>query len=299
MSVLLVTDDADDDSGIVDFNRNANEYLYKQLKELDYDCSSSTRSFSFVESSSSILVQSNQTYRQHRQRRRCRTQQCLVQHLLTYMLTLLILTNQLHWPFLILSFSSIKILSTHATSTTTTITKTTTTTTITHMKRPVSTPSNARFISKSDEDICRPIGGLQIDRICSKTCRARKNPYEKISDKVKTLTINDLGYLPFCTNLLNQSFVKENFLNGTTEFECRNALKEIIEADERARHATNVFATYLESIDSASPENRYSIITADCRVRFLFALKNPLLDLSSFLDSLSNMGMFSRNSLLL
>lgn len=264
MSVLVVTDDADDDIGIVDFNRNPNEYLYKQLKELDHDCSSSTRSFSFVESSSSILVQSNQTYRQHRQRRRCRTQQCLVQHLLTYMLTLLILTNQLHWPLLILSFSSIKILPTHATSTATT---TTTKTTTTFMKRPASTPSNARVISKSDEDICRPINGLHIDRICSKTCRARKNPYERKLNKFNTLTINDLGYLPFCTNFLNQSLVKETFLNETTELECRTILKGIIESDEKARRATNVFATYMESIDSASPENRYSIITADCQVR--------------------------------
>ena len=298
MSVLLVTNDVDDDLEN-DFNGNPKEFLYQQLKELQYDFSSSKRSFSFVDSSSSILVQSNQHYRrQHRQRRRCRTQQCLVQHLLTYMLTLLLLTNHLHWPLLLLSLSSIKILSTQAS----TITTTTTTPPLATMKRPVFTPSIARFISRSDEELCRPINGLHIDRICSKSCRARKTPYERKFDTFNSLTLNDLGYLPFCANLFNRSLVKENFFNQTNENECRDVLKQIIKSDDQARKSTEFFATYLQSIDSASPENRYSIIVADCQVRCY----SPFLCFHhqghfffSYLASLSNMGMFSQYSLFL
>lgn len=264
MSVLLVTNDVDDDFEN-DFHGNPTAYLYQQLKELQYDISSSKHSFSLLDSSSSsILVQSNQHYRQHRQRRRCRTQQqCLVQHLLTYMLTLLLLTNHLHWPLLLLSLSSIKILSTQAS----TITTTTTQPLLATMKRPVSTPSIARFVSRLDDELCRPIDGLHIDRICSKSCRARKTPYEKKFDTFNTLTLTDLGYLPYCADLFNQSLVKENFFNQTNENECREILKEIIKSDDRARKSTEIFATYMQSIDSASPENRYSIIVANCQVR--------------------------------
>jgi hypothetical protein len=268
MSVLLVTDDADDD--IQNYSlTNPKEDFYKQLKELEYDFSSSSssssslvRSFSIVESTSSIIVQSNQHYRQHRRRRRCRPQQCVVQHLLTYMLTLLILTNHLHWPVIILSLSSIKLMSTQASIITTTIG--TPTNPITTSKRPILTPSTTRFLFKEDEQQCLPINASQIDRICSKTCRARKTPFEKF-EHVNSLII-DLHFLPFCANLFNQTIIKENFFNEVTETECRQHLQQLTDSDEEARIATESFAIYMESIDSASKENRYSIIIADCQV---------------------------------
>jgi hypothetical protein len=262
MSVLLVTDDADDD--IQNYSlTNPKEDFYKQLKGLEYDFSSSlVRSFSIVESTSSIIVQSNQHYRQHRRRRRCRPQQCVVQHLLTYMLTLLILTNHLHWPVIILSLSSIKLMSTQASIITTT-TIGTPTNPITTSKRPILTPSTTRFLFKEDEQQCLPINASQIDRICSKTCRARKTPFEKF-EHVNSLII-DLHFLPFCANLFNQTIIKENFFNEVTETECRQHLQQLTDSDEEARIATESFAIYMESIDSASKENRYSIIIADCQ----------------------------------
>jgi hypothetical protein len=259
MSVLLVTDDADDD--IQNYSiANQQEHFYKQLKELEYDLSSSVTSFSIVESSSSIIVKSNKHYRQHRQRRRCRPQQCLVQHLLTYMLTLLILTNHLHWPVLILSLSSIKIMSTHA-STITTSSQTT-------IKRPISTPSTTKILLNKDEQQCLSINISELtDRICSKTCPARKTPFEKF-DNLNPLKI-DTRVLPFCSKFLNYPIVKETFYNETTENECRQTLKEISKSDKEAERASELFATYMEAIDSASKENRYSIIVSDCQVDFL------------------------------
>jgi len=267
MSVLLVTDDADDDIQ-TDLITNQEEYFYKQLKELEYDLSSTVISFPIVESSSSIIVKSNKHYRQHRRRRRCRPQQCLVQHLLTYMLTLLILTNHLHWPVIILSLSSIKIMSTQASTITTPtiVTSSNQNRTTATIKRPISTPSTTRLLSKEDEQKCLPINGLQIDRICSKTCQARRSPFEKF-DNFNPLRIN-MHFLPFCASLLNQIILKENFFSKTTENECRQTLEEIAESDRQARIATESFAVYMESIDSASQENRYSIITADCQVDF-------------------------------
>ena len=265
MSVLLVTDDADND--IEKYTKtNQQEYIYKQLKELEYDFSASIISFSIVESSSSIIVKSNKHYRQHRRRRRCRPQQCLVQHLLTYMLTLLILTNHLHWPVIFLSLSSLKIMSTHASTIVTSPNQIPT-------KRPISTPSTREPLLKDDEQQCLPIDGLQIDRICSKTCRARKTPFEKFDNIQQYFA--DIHYLPFCSNLLNQTLLKENFFNETTENECRQILKQIQASDDEARKASESFATYMEAIDCASPENRYSIITSDCQVDFhLFFFSN-------------------------
>ncbi|CAF3661830.1 unnamed protein product [Adineta steineri] len=275
MSLLLVTDDADDDisnHSII----NQQEYFYKQLKELEYDLSSSSSlstttsssssssssvtSISIVESSSSIIVKSNKHYRQHRRRRRCRPQQCLVQHLLTYMLTLLILTNHLHWSVIFLSLSSIKIMSTHAsTISTTTLTSSNQLT----IKRPLLTPSTTtRPLLKQDEQQCLPIDGSEIDRICSKKCRARKTPFEKF-DNISRPLLNT-NYLPFCSNFLHQTIMKEDFFDKATENECRERLNQIIIFDKQAQEASKSFATYMEAIDCASIENRYSIITADC-----------------------------------
>jgi hypothetical protein len=294
MSVLLVTDDADDD--IQNYSiANPKEHFYKQLKELEYDLSSSVTSFSIVESSSSIIVKSNKHYRQHRQRRRCRPQQCLVQHLLTYMLTLLILTNHLHWPVIILSLSSIKIMSTHASTTTTTLGTSSNQTTI---KRPILMPSTTKILLKEDEQQqCLPINGSQIDRICSKTCRARKTPFEKFDNLNQYLI--DIHFLPFCSNILNQTIVTKNFFNEVTEDECRQILNQIIKSDEEARLATELFAVYMEAIDSASKENRYSIITSDCQVDLNFKKKFLFFQLNSFLflESLSSMDLFSQNSI--
>ena len=230
MSVLLVTDDADDDIQNSSIS-NPQEYLYKQLKELEYDFSSSIISFSIVESSSSIIVKSNKHYRQHRRRRRCRAQQCVVQPLLTYMLTLLVLTNQLHWPVIFLSLSSIKVMSTHA-STITTTTIVSSSNQISTMKRPVSTPSITGTLLKEDEQQCLPLDGSQIDRICSKTCHARKTPFEKFGN-INQILVNT-HYLPFCSQFLNQTIVQESFINETTENECRERLKQLKLSDEEA-----------------------------------------------------------------
>lgn len=247
MSVLLVTDDADDDISI-----DSKETFYKQLKDLNYD-------FNFTSSSSSlspsILVQSNSHYRQHRRRRRrcCRSQQCLLQHLLTYMYTLFILTNQLHWSVIIFSLSSMKIMSTHASTTIS--------------KRPLITPSikstTNHFIETNNEQQCLPLSNSLIDRICSKTCRIGKLPF--VSSDAYNPFVGEQSFLPFCSNLLNQTIIQEQFLNQTNEIECRLTLNRILEGDGKARKATELFATYLEAIDSASEQNRYSIINADCQ----------------------------------
>ena len=257
MSVLPVTDDADDDIQSYSIT-HSEDNSYKQLKELEYDFSSSIRTFFIVESTSSILVQSNKHYRQHRRRRRrCRLQPCLVQHLLTYMLTLLILTNHLHWPVIILSLSSIKIMSTHASTTTTRI------------ERPLSTPSTrGTILSAEDNQQCLLTNTSQIVRICSKTCQTRKTPYEKFDNYNPFLSNRDVS--PFCSEVFNQTILQENFFNESTEDECQTTLQSILEYDREAKIATDSFATYMQAIDSASKENRYSIIMADCQVNFSF-----------------------------
>ncbi|CAF3337007.1 unnamed protein product [Rotaria socialis] len=267
MSVLLVSDDVNDDIrnySIV----NQHEHIYKQLKELEYDLSSSVRSFSIVEHSLSIFGKSNKYYRQHRRRRRCRPQQqCLVQHLLTYMLTLLILTNHLHWPVILLSLSSIKIMSTQAsTITTANILSSSTSPNQTISKRPSSAPSTTKLSYKKGEHQCLPINTIRIDRICSKVCRARKTPFEDY-DNI-SLILADTYYLPFCLNILNETLVKENFFTEAAENECRQILTQIKASDDEAKKAYTEFVTYMEAIDSRSVENRYSIINADCEAAY-------------------------------
>lgn len=244
MSVLLVTDDVDDDISI-----DCKDNFYKQLKDLDYDYSLITTS-----SSPSILVQSNQHYRQHRRRRRrcCRSQQWLLQHLLTYMYTLLILTNHLHWSVIIFSVSSMKIMSTHATTTIS--------------KRPLLTPSikSTTTANHLNEQQCLTLTNSLIDRICSKTCRIGQVPFVSATDSYNPF-VGEQFFLPFCSNLLNQTIIHEQFFNQTNERQCRRILNRILESDGNARKATELFATYMQAIDSASERNRYSIITADCQ----------------------------------
>ncbi|CAF2597162.1 unnamed protein product [Rotaria sp. Silwood2] len=154
-------------------------------------------------------------------------------------------------------------MSTYASSITTTTTTTivaTSNQTIT--KRPLLTPSTIEILLEEDEQQCLPINTLQIDRICSKICRAQKIPFGKFDNINQPIT--DTHYLPYCSNLLNQIIVKENFFNETTETECRQTLIQILANDKEARQATDYFATYMEAIDSASKENRYSIIDSDC-----------------------------------
>jgi hypothetical protein len=235
MSVILVTDDSDDDIQIP-----KHEHLYQQIKELEYK-------FSSIESSLSIIVNPKSYHRQ----RRYRPQQCLVKRLFTYMLTLLFLTNQLHWLIIFFSLSSIKIMSTYALTTTTTL-----------------APKLIPSIIEEDEPQCLPINASHIDRICSKTCRAQKTPFEKIDNINKFLS--DSHYFPFCSNhTLSHSINQTIAFDEIPENECRQIFNQLIAFDEEARKASELFATYMQAIDSASKENRYSIIDADCHVRFV------------------------------
>ncbi|CAF3636964.1 unnamed protein product, partial [Rotaria sp. Silwood1] len=125
-------------------------------------------------------------------------------------------------------------------------------------------PKLSPSIIKEDEQQCLPLDHLQIDRLCSKTCCAQKTPYEKL-DNINQLLLNSY-YLPFCSNYtLNYSINQTNFFNEITENECREMLNQLISNDKEARYASKLFATYMQAIDSASIENRYSIINADCQ----------------------------------
>jgi hypothetical protein len=125
-------------------------------------------------------------------------------------------------------------------------------------------------IINQDEQQCLPLNHSSIDRICSKTCRALKTPFENF-DNIDQLLL-DSRYLPYCsTRILNHSINQTNFSREITENECRQIFTQLIQFDEEARKASARFATYMQAIDSASKENRYSIINADCQVKnFLF-----------------------------
>ena len=291
MSVLLVSDDVDDDTSTQTITHQE-EHFYKQLKELEFDSALSDTSLSPVESSSSILGQANRHTRQHRRRRRSRSPQCWVQHVLTYMLALLFLTNQFHWSAIFFSFSSLQFMSAHASTTTTTGTPSFDLT---------SPPSTGSF--NEGEQQCLPIDGTRIDRLCSRTCRGQRTPFGKASDEPATQPLTDTHYLPFCSHyLLDRSLGKANFLNETSEDECRTTLQQMITLDDEARRAFHLFATYMKAIDSASDENRYSIIKSDCLVRVLLFPCSATLSFSfslPFLASLSNVDLFGANSFLL
>ncbi len=225
MSVLLVTVDSDDDIKIP-----THEHIYQQIKELEYQ-------YSTLDCSLSIVV--NPKTRYHR--RRSRPQECLVKQLLTLMITLLFLTNHLHWSIIFFSISSIKFMSTYA-----------------------STISSS--IIKQNEQQCLPINSTYVDRICSKTCRAQKLPFENFDNNSNQLLI-DSHYLPFCSNhTLNHSINLANFSNELTEDECRQMFTRLLTFDEEARKTSLLFAIYMQAIDSASNENRYSLIESDCQV---------------------------------
>lgn len=296
MSVLVVTDDVDDQIRTQSICYS-DESFYKQLKELEYDLSSGP-SVSILQPSSSILLTSPAYYRLDHRRRPCRPQACWVQRWLTYMLTLLLLTNHFHWPLLVLSLSSITFVSAQAPTTTTT-------TSIPRAgpssikQRPILPPSTATsMLLREDDQQCLPMHGSDVDRICSKTCRARRTPFEKV-ERVEQI-FSEMRYLPFCSHhLLQRSIGNENFLNETSESECREILYRIIKSDEEARQASQLFATYMRAIDSASKENRYSIIEADCQVRDTSScLSVCSFTVCLFLASVSNVDVFSPNSIL-
>ncbi len=124
-------------------------------------------------------------------------------------------------------------------------------------------------IIKQDKQQCLPINSTYIDRICSKTCRTQKLPFENFDDINKLLLDSD--YSPFCSNhTLNHSINQTNFFSKMTENECRAFFTRLIAFDKEARNASTRFATYMQAIDSASKENRYSIIDSDCQVKFSF-----------------------------
>ena len=239
MSVLLVTDDVDDDLHIFSSisSSSSTGSFYKQLKELEHDSpasssSSSATSFSILESSSSIIVKSNQYYRQHRRRRSRRLQPCWVQPLLTSMFTFLFLSQHLNWSIVFF---------------------------VTIMSQPVTTATTTII----DDQQCLPLHGSQIDRLCSKTCLARRNPFGNVNQ-----ILSDMLYLPFCSqSLLNRSInFNANSNQEWSELECRKTFEQLIKFDEEARRATLLFSTYMKAIDSASHAHRYSIINADCQV---------------------------------
>jgi hypothetical protein len=226
MSVLLVTDDADDDDRFHQTNSTCggHDYLYQQLKDFPSTCSCSLISSGVV-----------------RRRRSRRVQRCWLKSLFSSMLTLLFLSNHLHWPLLFISFSSMKFLSTYA-----------------------STPALLHPFPDDDQQ-CVLINRTHIDRLCSRTCRAQRTPFDRL-DTINQFLL-DIHYLPFCSSyLLNHSINRTNIFDETNEDECREIFTELISLDEQARKASALFTTYMQAIDSGTKENRYSIIEADCQV---------------------------------
>ena len=70
----------------------------------------------------------------------------------------------------------------------------------------------ASTLSKNEQQ-CLPIHGSYVDRICSKTCRIQKNPFEKIEPINQILF--DSYYLPFCSNhTLNHSINQTNLFKS-------------------------------------------------------------------------------------
>lgn len=259
MSVLLVTVVSDDD-----LNTSSHEHLYRQIKTLQYP-SSSHHPFS-------IVVQSKSDH--HQRRRRNRPQQCLVKHLLTLMITLLFLINHLHWSMIFLSISSFKFMSTYASIT------------------PSNSSSSSSKTISSFEQQCLILNSSSIDRICSKTCRAQRTPFDQL-DRINQYFL-DSHYLPFCSNhSINHSINREKLSRNLTENQCREIIRQLITLDEEARKTSKLFATYMQAIDSASPENRYSLIEADCHVRHFLFSSHSFSSISLSLASLSNMGLFS------
>lgn len=134
MSVLFVTDDADD--GISPY-----EYLYQQIEVYQ-----AHRNYSFIlsiDKSSSNIVASAPC-----RRPRCRRRQtCRLKSLLVSMLSLLFLVNHFHWSIIFLSLSSLKIVSTYA-----------------------ATPLGTRSNRIENDSQCFLLDQSSISHICSQTC---------------------------------------------------------------------------------------------------------------------------------
>lgn len=234
MSVLLVTVVSDDD-----LNTSSHEHLYRQIKSLEYSYLSHHHHHPF-----SIVVHSKSDH--HQRRRHNRPQQCLVKHLLTLMITLLFLINHLHWSMIFLSITSFKFMSAYASIT-------------------PSNYSSSKTHSSFDQQ-CLILNSSSIDEICSKSCRAQRTPFDQL-DRLNQ-NFFDSHYLPFCSNhTMSHSINRENLSRNLTENQCREIIQQLILLDEEARKTSTLFATYMQAIDSGSPENRYSLIDSDCQVR--------------------------------
>jgi len=141
----------------------------------------------------------------------------------------------------------------------------------TYASTTVTSKLTSSIIEQKEQQQCLPINSSDIDRICSKTCRVQKTPFGNFNNINELLL--DSFYLPFCSNhTLNHSINQTNFrLNEMTENQCRQIFTELLAFDKQARNASELFATYMQAIDCASNENRYSIINSDCQVRIFFS----------------------------
>lgn len=260
MSVLFVTDDAD--GGIlIETKRFSHDQNYKQLKQSDYDLSG--KSYSVLKSSSSIIVKSNQYYREDRRRRICRLQACLVKHTLTYMLIVLLLAQNLHWPLVVLSLTSMNIVTVRGASSRSM--RSLSSKEETNSDPALSPSSVSTNQVENDKNQCQPFQEHHIERICSKTCRVRNHPFDDYENI--THLISQIFYLPFCSHhLIYRSLDIMQLLSDADENRCQETLNNIILYDRQAQNASEQFKSYMKAIDSASDENRYSIVKADCQV---------------------------------
>ncbi|CAF0741208.1 unnamed protein product [Didymodactylos carnosus] len=183
-------------------------------------------------------------------------QKCMhyIQRVFYYLLTLLLLSNNIQWPIVFLSLSSIKFMSTYAIVTTTTTTTLKRTTTI--------------------NDQCLPLDNRNIQSLCSRTCTTSTSPLSyllqednDVEDNTKMLLSN--YYLPFCKNytLIQMLDEKESIsilnTSKSNEKQCKSIIEKIIKLDNEAKEATDTFNSYMKAIDCDSNDNRFSI-NADC-----------------------------------
>lgn len=225
MSVLLVTDDADDEI-------SPYEYLYQQINvyQSEFNCSSI---ISLTAIGPANLVYSKSCHRHYR-----RGQLCRLKSLLISMFSLLLLLNQIHWPIVFLSLSSLKMVSISASN------------------------EFSTYSIRSENDLqCSLVDRSSIKQICSQTCQAPKYPLT-IDKDIHAETYS----LPFCSMFVLNPI---SILNEKDERTCQTYFEELINADDTARTASIQFTTYMQAIDSGSEKNPYASIDSDCQVRFL------------------------------
>lgn len=104
----------------------------------------------------------------------------------------------------------------------------------------------------------------QVDQICSQNCS------NETCEQFFTIQS-----LPFCSNaFLNISSHRMNFTN---EEHCRQYLQQLIQLDDEARIASNLFANYIQAIDPGEEENPYAKSDSDCQVRLIDGLTRELM----------------------